>query len=96
MKWPRASAKHRKGIAESLTQVTMALFATDRGAPPDAAVRRALGTQSHPMDRVSWTAPKNTDEVDRQVVANPTQARALLAAVDAAMPELTAFFGCMY
>ncbi|RZU51916.1 site-specific recombinase XerD [Krasilnikovia cinnamomea] len=177
MKWPRASAKHRKGIAESLAQATMALFATDRGAPPDAVLRRALGTyvfnkarrdhsepppdlaaavawaasntvglsaladaalvrkaldslavlldgkaaaastvarkravfsgalryavelghlDSHPMERVSWTAPKNTDEVDRQVVANPTQARALLAAVDSAMPEMTAFFGCMY
>src|SRR3954452_19636984 len=44
MKWPRASAKHRKGIAESLTQVTMVLFATERGAPPDAVLRRALGT----------------------------------------------------
>ncbi len=51
---------------------------------------------SHPMARVSWTAPKNTDEIDRQVVANPKQARTLLTAVNAVMPELTAFFGCMY
>lgn len=26
---------------------------------------------SAPMDRMNWTAPKNTDEIDRQVVANP-------------------------
>ncbi|GIM98013.1 tyrosine-type recombinase/integrase [Paractinoplanes toevensis] len=177
MKWPHASAKHRKGVAESLTGATMSLFATDRGAPSDEVLRRALNTyvfnkarrdegpppeelatavawaarntvklaaladaalirktldglavlltggtasastvarkravfsgalryavelghlESHPMARVKWTAPKNTDEVDRQVVANPKQARALLAAVDSAMPELTAFFGCMY
>lgn len=51
---------------------------------------------SHPMDRISWAAPKNTDEIDRQVVTNPEQAATLLAAVDAAMPELTAYFGCMY
>jgi len=51
---------------------------------------------SHPMARVSWIAPKNADEVDRQVVANPRQARALLAAVNEKMPELTAFFGCLY
>jgi integrase len=178
MKWPRASAKHRKGIAESLTGATMALFDTERGAPADDVIRKALNTyvfnkarrdggpppedlaaavawverntvrlsaladaalvrkvldslavllksggaaaastvarkravfsgalryavelgylESHPMDRVSWTAPKNTDEIDRQVVANPKQARKLLSAVNAVMPEMTAFFGCMY
>src|SRR6266498_1652762 len=39
MKWPRASAKHRKSIAEALTTVTPALLATDRGAPADATIR---------------------------------------------------------
>jgi site-specific recombinase XerC len=33
---------------------------------------------AHPMARVSWIAPKNADEMDRQVVANPRQARACL------------------
>jgi hypothetical protein len=32
MKWPRASVKHRKTIAEALTTVTPVLLATDRGA----------------------------------------------------------------
>ncbi|WP_281253466.1 hypothetical protein [Micromonospora wenchangensis] len=42
MKWPRASAKHRKGIAETLATVTPALMATDRGVPSDKALRAAL------------------------------------------------------
>ena len=177
MKWPRASAKHRKSIAEALTTATLALLATDRGVPGDEGLRRALNSwvfnrtrresgepptdlapavqwlssntvnmtaltdpalvrkvldalamridgkaaaantvarkravfygalrygvelgtfDVHPMDRVNWVAPKANEEVDRRVVANPTQARALLAAVRAQVPELEAFFGTMY
>lgn len=162
MKWPRASAKHRKSIAEALAGVTPVLLTSERGAPDDKDIRRALYTwafnktrrdagpppadvarvilwleantvklsaltdpsllrkaldtlatrldgkaaaattvarkravffgalrygvelghfDTHPMDRVSWIAPRATEEIDRQVVANPRQARALLAAV---------------
>ncbi|WP_432981558.1 tyrosine-type recombinase/integrase [Dactylosporangium sp. CA-233914] len=42
MKWPRAAATQRKSIAESLATVTPALLSTDRGAPTDAEIRRAL------------------------------------------------------
>jgi len=42
MEWPHASAKHRKGIAESLTGATMSLFASERGAPSVFLIRRAL------------------------------------------------------
>ncbi|GAA1762329.1 site-specific integrase [Luedemannella helvata] len=42
MKWPGASAKHRKGIADTLATVTPALLATDRGAPDDKTMRAAL------------------------------------------------------
>ena len=52
--------------------------------------------ESHPMAYVSWTAPKSTEELDRRVVVNPDQARALLAAVQEIAPEFEAFFGCMY
>jgi integrase len=48
------------------------------------------------MDYVQWSAPKSTDEVDRRVVVNPRQARALLEAVRVRAPQLVAFFGCMY
>jgi len=50
----------------------------------------------HPMDYVQWTTPKSEDEVDRRVVVNPKQARALLDAVRDREPRLAAFFACMY
>jgi integrase len=50
----------------------------------------------HPFQRVKWTAPKTDGAVERGVVVNPTQATALLTAVALVMPELTAFYGCMY
>ncbi|MDG4791085.1 tyrosine-type recombinase/integrase [Micromonospora sp. WMMD1102] len=52
--------------------------------------------ESHPMDFVQWRAPKNTDQVDRKVVVNPDQARALLRAVRNRDPHLEGFFACMY
>lgn len=52
--------------------------------------------ESHPFSRVQWSTPKSVDTVDRRVVVNPDQARALLAAVDDIDAPLTAFFGCMY
>jgi integrase len=178
MKWPRASAKHRKGIAESLATVTPALLASERGRPTDREIRAALYGWSfnkarrdagappgelapavawlaantiklstlvdepsrvrraldaltvgikgknaapstvarkraifsgalryavelrlidhHPLDRIKWTVPKRADGVDRGVVINPRQAAALLARVRDSMPELEAFFGCLY
>jgi integrase len=42
MKWPRASAKHRSGIAESLMTVTPAFLSSKRGAPSADQIRRAL------------------------------------------------------
>jgi integrase len=54
---------------------------------------------ANPIDKVQWTAPETAEEVDRRVVANPTQVRALLASVakqGAAGPRLVAFFACLY
>lgn len=42
MKWPRAAAKHRASIAESLAVVTPTLVTSRRGAPHPAALRAAL------------------------------------------------------
>ncbi|WP_217207708.1 tyrosine-type recombinase/integrase [Streptomyces sp. AC550_RSS872] len=42
MKWPRAAAKHRASIAESLAVVTPTLVTTRRGAPRAAVLRAAL------------------------------------------------------
>jgi integrase len=51
---------------------------------------------SNPLKRVQWKAPQPTDAVDRRLVVNPTQARALLAAVQQADPAVAAFFACLY
>jgi integrase len=40
-KWPTASPRHRKGIAEALTGATAALVADDAPNPPDAGALRA-------------------------------------------------------
>ncbi|MEU5738455.1 site-specific integrase [Streptomyces tendae] len=42
MKWPRAAAKHRASIAESLAVVTPVLVTSKRGAPRPAVLRDAL------------------------------------------------------
>lgn len=175
-KWPHASARHRKGLAEGLTTVTVALIATEKGRPStndlrialykwafnatarqheppveyddalrwielnsvplkslrDAVVlRKALNAISlnldgkaaspstvmrkrsafysalqysvelaifdaNPLDRVKWKAPFSADTVDRRVVVNPEQARALLRAVRDISPAVEAFFACIY
>lgn len=51
---------------------------------------------ANPLKRIRWKAPQPTDIVDRRVVVNPSQARALLAAVWEADPSLAAFFACLY
>ncbi|GGO86486.1 tyrosine-type recombinase/integrase [Wenjunlia tyrosinilytica] len=42
MKWPKASAKHRAGIADALATVTPALVADKRGGPDPSVLRTAL------------------------------------------------------
>ena len=178
LKWPRASANHRKSIAEALATVTPALVSADRGRPSDADLRAALYgwafnkakrdagpppadlaatvawvaantvkltalagdtglvrgaldavarladgrpaaantvarkravfcgalryaverrlLDRNPVEYIRWQAPRAAEGVDRKVVVNPTQARQLLAAVRGHMPELEAFFGCLY
>lgn len=49
MKWPRAAAKHRAGIAESLTIVTLTLVVSVKGMPDRALLRRALRTWAFQM-----------------------------------------------
>jgi len=62
------------------------------------AVERRLLTQN-PITNLAWKAPRTVQTVDRRVVVNPVQARALLDAVAAQKPSgdrLVAFFGAMY
>ncbi|TCC12397.1 integrase [Kribbella soli] len=50
----------------------------------------------NPMESISWAAPRQDDEVDRRVLANPTQIKSLLGAVRTIYPSLEAFYGGMY
>jgi len=62
------------------------------------AVERKLLTKN-PIPALKWTAPRTVHAVDRRSVANPVQARTLLAAVGTQQrsgPRLVAFFGCLY
>lgn len=62
------------------------------------AVERKL-LDVNPIKTIKWRAPKAAHEVDRRVVVNPRQARALLEAVRAQKPSgprLVAFFGVLY
>ena len=176
VKWPAVSARHRRGIAEALTDVTLTYVPQREHQPNEALLRRALyrwafnvtarkgpppdelaeaiswlehssplldeaadpvrlrrvldrlatrqdGTAAapstvarkratlhavfeyaveiqalptNPLRRVKWKAPRTTDTVDRRVVVNPDQARALLDAVWARDPALAGFFACLY
>ncbi|WP_239676254.1 tyrosine-type recombinase/integrase [Natronosporangium hydrolyticum] len=51
---------------------------------------------SNPLQRFTWQPPAKDEAVDRRVVVNHDQARALLTAVALTYPPLVAFFGCMY
>lgn len=54
---------------------------------------------ANPLKHLKWRAPKIAHEVDRRVVVNPAQARALIAAVRdqrPSGPRLAAFFGVLY
>lgn len=64
----------------------------------DYAVELKL-LDSNPIKNIKWRAPKVAHEVDRRVVVNPAQARALLEAVRTQRPSgprLVAFFGVLY
>ena len=55
--------------------------------------------ESNPIDKVQWKAPEVAKTVDRRVVANADQVRALLSAVRSQGrrgEHLVAFFGCLY
>jgi integrase len=55
--------------------------------------------QENPLGTVKWVAPKAARVIDRRVVANPDQARGLLAAVRLVKrsgPRLVAFFAVLY
>jgi integrase len=83
MKWARAAAKQRISIAESLANVTIALLATDRGAPSDTEIRRALYTWSFNRTRRDAGAPPEDIAATVKWLSNHTVK--LTALTDAAL-----------
>lgn len=56
LKWPHASPNHRKGIADALTSLTIALVTSDAGAPSRDSLRSAL--QGWSFNRAVRGAPE--------------------------------------
>ncbi len=80
----------RRGLDACTRTLTGAPAAGTVVARKRAVIYNALGyaveagtLTTHPADRLQWTPPEVADAIDRRVVANPTQATALLAAVAA-------------
>lgn len=88
-KWPDASPKHRRGIAEALTNITTALLTTSRGKPSDYYIRKACRTvfnvnvRQRPIDErtadaIRWLE-QNTSPVGD--LARPDVLRAVLRSI---------------
>ncbi|MFD8071607.1 tyrosine-type recombinase/integrase [Streptomyces sp. NPDC059718] len=58
MKWPKAAAKHRASIAESLTVATLALCPDRKGRPDTELLRRALYQWAFNAGRRDETPPE--------------------------------------
>lgn len=70
MKWPKAAAKHRVGIAEALTNITPVLTTTQKGAPDRKALRLALRNWAFQMvrdDEGEWAPRKDVQEPPAEV-----------------------------
>ncbi|MEV0291010.1 tyrosine-type recombinase/integrase [Kribbella sp. NPDC050820] len=88
-----ALATRQNGKAVAASTITRRR-ATFHGAIAYAVELKLFNT--NPLETVNWKAPKHDDKVDRRVLANPDQARSLLAAVGEIYPSLEAYFGCEY
>lgn len=91
MKWPRAAATYRRGIAEAMTTITSALLCPGRGKPDDAAIRSALcGWAFNAGRRDDPSRPEDVSAVLRWIerntkpvseLENPTLLRSVLDAI---------------
>lgn len=70
MKWPRASGRHRKSIAEALTAITFALFSTTRGMPDRAELRKVLYTWAFNTSARTTDPERGTSRAARWLAAN--------------------------
>ena len=80
-KWPHASARHRKGLAEGLTTVTVALVSTESGRPSTEELRIALYRWSFNAIASKTQAPVEYDEALRWIEDNSVPLLSLRDAV---------------
>jgi integrase len=104
---PLAELNNAKTVRRALTALSLKKDGTKAAAKTYARKRatfsNALGyavelelLAGNPLARVKLHLPKTVETVDRQVVANPRQVRAMLNHVREDRPDLVAFFGCLY
>jgi integrase len=78
MKWPRAAATYRRGIAEAMTTITSALIEGGRGKPDDALIRSALcGWAFNTGRRDDPSRPENVSAALRWIARNTKSVSAL-------------------
>ncbi|RJQ77624.1 integrase [Pseudonocardiaceae bacterium YIM PH 21723] len=73
MKWPRAAAKSRVGIADSLATITPMMLATERGAPDAALLRKALTGWAFNKKRREDPQPPEIENALKWVARNTRQ-----------------------
>ncbi|WKU45933.1 site-specific integrase [Streptomyces sp. VNUA116] len=72
MKWTRASAKHRAGIADALATLTPVLVTDTRGMPEQRVLRRALYSWAFQLQKDSegkWKPRTEVEEPPKDVAA---------------------------
>ena len=77
MKWPRAAAKSRAGIADALATVTPMMLTSDRGRPRAAVLRRAMTGWAFNTKRRSDPKPREVEQALKWLEANTAQVSVL-------------------
>lgn len=104
---PLRSFSSPSTVRRAMHAITVKLDGTAAAAPTVARKRAALFSAlqyavelellpNNPLERVKLSRPIIAQAVDRRVVVNPAQARALLSAVRGTYPSLEAYFACLY
>lgn len=70
MKWPRAAAKSRAGVADSLASMAPMMLATDRGRPDAAVLRKALTGWAFNMKRRNDEKPNEIGQALKWLESN--------------------------
>jgi integrase len=94
-------------VRRAMEAITMKLDGTAAAAPTVARKRAALFSArqyavelellpNNPLEHVQLRRSIIAQSVDRRVVVNPAQAKALLTAVRCTYPALEAYFACLY